>query len=81
MSNVINFRERTNQNQLVFPWLVYTFGGECFIVDAMNPLDAMYTVTECIDGPAKFTCVIPQDDAIEWRDEWDNPPEGWTLIH
>lgn len=80
MSKVIEFKRRTVTDQAEpFPWIVAVLDGRTLTIMACNPFDAMERAAEKIEGPVTFTCVIPEDDGIDWRPEWDVPPEGWAI--
>lgn len=61
-----------------FTWLVFSDQVFCSSVQAANPWEAMRIVAESNQGPLTFTGSYPEDDGVEWRPEWDTPPQGWV---
>lgn len=73
--NIINI-DRSKR----FNWFVWSkeLPTKC-VVKAHNPWEAINEAIKLHPCIKTTTCVIPEDDDIELKDEWDIPSEGWVI--
>jgi len=49
-------------------------------VKASNPWEAMEEAIKAHPHIETFTLIVPEDDDVEWLDEWENPSEGLAVV-